>query len=93
MKIAGPSHPPIFSFWLRQKEKTGRGRSKREKPLSRKDCFRFQECLQSAAWLERGFVCCRIDFLLFPLGRLPWRLNRREQVLVELTSGAFCCFG
>ena len=24
--------PPIFSFWLRQKEKTGRARSKREKP-------------------------------------------------------------
>ena len=25
--------PPIFSFWMRQKEKTGRARSKREKPL------------------------------------------------------------
>ena len=25
--------PPIFSFWLRQKEKTGRARSKREKAL------------------------------------------------------------
>ena len=27
--------PPIFSFRLRRKEKTGRARSKREKPLGR----------------------------------------------------------
>ena len=31
--------PPIFSFRLRRKEKTGRARSKREKPLGR-ECAR-----------------------------------------------------
>ena len=48
--------PPIFSFWLRQKEKTGRARSKREKDASRRQCFRFQESLHPAAWCGRGWM-------------------------------------
>ena len=35
MMMAGALHPPIFSFRLRRKEKTGRARSKREKTLGR----------------------------------------------------------
>ena len=33
MRMAGQIAPPIFSFRLRRKEKTGRARSKREKAL------------------------------------------------------------
>ena len=56
MRMAGQIAPPIFSFRLRRKEKTGRARSKREKPLGReldrRSSFAIYESCSRPVWVE-----------------------------------------
>ena len=61
MRMAGQIAPPVFSFRLRRKEKTGRARSKREKPLGRNLTARVKFAQSTGAGLNQ----CQCELPVF----------------------------